>query len=71
MKTKIVCSHLTSHIHTEKERERERERESERERDRDREREEERERRERGRKEMYYLTIHSTHFIYGNMEMDK
>ena len=26
--------------------------------------------RERGRKEMFYLTTHSTHFIYGDMVKD-
>ena len=50
----------------ERETKREREREIERERERDREREIDR---ERG-KEMFYLTTHSTHFIYGYMASD-
>ena len=59
----------------EKEREREREREKVREREREkvreREREKEREKeREEARKEMFYLTMHSTHFIYGYMASD-
>ena len=48
-----------------------RERERERERERDKERDKERERdKEEGRKEMFYITTHSTHFIYGYMASD-